>query len=176
VQKFRLFSKSFQRRNYSPKSPAQSGLLDQTVTRLKGLYYRACKMWSASYHSGRERIVLVTAGLLTVVVVCIAIRFEMDSPRIEPRWDRDFPHPSLPALWFTQPPIQGARLFPGCKVAGAWRWPSTLISALRLKREERYTSTHSLGLYGLFWGELYIYLVEERRIVFNSACNSLCLA
>jgi len=36
----------------------------------------------------------------------IATRYELDSPVIESRWGRDFPHPSTQALWSTQPPIQ----------------------------------------------------------------------
>jgi hypothetical protein len=38
--------------------------------------------------------------------VSIAIRCGLDGPGIESRWGRDFPHPSIPALWPTQPPIQ----------------------------------------------------------------------
>ena len=38
--------------------------------------------------------------------VGIATRYELDGPGIESRWGRDFPHPSIPALRPTQPPIQ----------------------------------------------------------------------
>jgi len=37
----------------------------------------------------------------------IATRYGLDGPGIEPRWGRDFPHPSRPALGHIQPPIQG---------------------------------------------------------------------
>jgi hypothetical protein len=39
--------------------------------------------------------------------VGIAIRYGLDGPGIEFRWERDFPHLSRPALETTQPPIQG---------------------------------------------------------------------
>jgi hypothetical protein len=54
--------------------------------------------------------------------VDIATRYGLDGPGIESRWWRDFPHPSRPDLGPTQPPIQLVLgLFPGGKVAGAWR-------------------------------------------------------
>jgi hypothetical protein len=36
----------------------------------------------------------------------IATRYELESPGIESRWGREFPHLSEPALGPTQPPIQ----------------------------------------------------------------------
>ena len=47
--------------------------------------------------------------------VGIAIRYGLDGPVIESRWERDFPHPSRPALGYN-----GYRVFPGGKAAGAW--------------------------------------------------------
>jgi hypothetical protein len=38
--------------------------------------------------------------------VGITIRFGMDGPGIESWWGRDFPHPSRPTMWPTQPTIQ----------------------------------------------------------------------
>jgi hypothetical protein len=38
--------------------------------------------------------------------VCIATRYGLDSPGIEPRWGRDFPHPSRPTLRPTQTAVQ----------------------------------------------------------------------
>ena len=38
--------------------------------------------------------------------VGIATRYGLDGPGIESRWERDFPHPSRPAMGPTQPPIQ----------------------------------------------------------------------
>jgi hypothetical protein len=38
--------------------------------------------------------------------VGIAIRYGLDGPGIECQWGRDLPHPSRPALWPTQLPIQ----------------------------------------------------------------------
>jgi hypothetical protein len=39
-------------------------------------------------------------------VVRIATACGLDSPGIESRWGRDFPHLSIPALRPTQPPVQ----------------------------------------------------------------------
>jgi hypothetical protein len=38
--------------------------------------------------------------------VGITTSYGLDGPGIESRWGRGFPHPSGPALWPTQPPIQ----------------------------------------------------------------------
>ena len=38
--------------------------------------------------------------------VGIATGYGLDGPRIESRWERDFPHLSRPALGPTQPPVQ----------------------------------------------------------------------
>ena len=38
--------------------------------------------------------------------VGIATSYGLDGPGIESRWGRDFPHPSIPALEPTQPPVQ----------------------------------------------------------------------
>jgi len=54
--------------------------------------------------------------------VGIAIRYGLDGPGIETRWGgRDFLHPFKPALGPTHPPVNGYRVFPWGKVAGAWR-------------------------------------------------------
>ena len=51
--------------------------------------------------------------------VGIATRYGMYGPGIESRWGRDFPLPSRPALWPTQPPIQWVPgLSPGVKRPG----------------------------------------------------------
>ena len=54
-------------------------------------------------------------------VVGIATRYGLDSPWIESRWGRDFPHPSRPALGLTQPPIQWVPDLSWGKAAGEWR-------------------------------------------------------
>ena len=38
--------------------------------------------------------------------VGIATRYGQDGPGFEPRWGRDFPHLSRPAVGPTQPPVQ----------------------------------------------------------------------
>jgi hypothetical protein len=53
-------------------------------------------------------------------VVGIATRNGLDGPGIETRRERDFSHPSRPALKPTQPPVQWVPgLFPGGKAVGA---------------------------------------------------------
>jgi hypothetical protein len=62
--------------------------------------------------------------------VGIATRYGLDGTGIESRWGRDFPHPSRPSLGPTQLPIQWVPgLFPGGKVAGAWRGVDHLPSS-----------------------------------------------
>jgi hypothetical protein len=53
--------------------------------------------------------------------VGIATRYGLDVPGIEPRWGRDFPHPSRPALGPPSLLYNGYRVFPWGKGAGAWR-------------------------------------------------------
>jgi hypothetical protein len=54
-------------------------------------------------------------------IVGISSRYGLDGTRIKSRWGRDFPHPSRPALGPTHPHYSGYQVFPGGKVAGAWR-------------------------------------------------------
>ena len=70
--------------------------------------------------------------------VGIATRYGLDSPRIESRRGRDFPHPFGPALGLTQPPKEGYRVSPGVKAAEAWRLPPTPPSAEVKEKVELY--------------------------------------
>ena len=60
-------------------------------------------------------------GVGRVSSVGVATRYGLDSPGMESRWGRDFPHPSSLAMRPTQPSVQWVPgLFTGGKVAGAW--------------------------------------------------------
>jgi hypothetical protein len=56
--------------------------------------------------------------------VSIATRYELEGPRIESRWGRDFQHSSRPALG-----PASCTMGTGGKTAGSWRWPPTPSSA-----------------------------------------------
>jgi hypothetical protein len=77
-------------------------------------------------HPGRSSVNTVTKLPVVAVgrdsSVGIATRYRLGGRRVESLWERNFPHPSRPALWPTQPPVQWvARPFPAAKAAGAWR-------------------------------------------------------
>jgi hypothetical protein len=79
--------------------------------------------------------------------VGIATRYGLDGPGIESRLGRDFPHPSRPALWQTQPTIQWVPgllyytvgtgspvLYNGYRVSCTIKWvPGLLYSPLGLR-------------------------------------------
>ena len=58
----------------------------------------------------------------------VVTRYGLDGPWIELRWELDFPNLSILALGPTQTPVQWVMgLFPGCKAARVWLWPTTPI-------------------------------------------------
>ena len=94
--------------------------------------------------------------------VGIATRYRLDGPEIESRWGGEI-FPTRPHRAWGPPSFQynGYRVsFPGVKRPGRGvDLPPHL--APRLKKEYSYTSTPPLGLRGLFWGELYLYLLAS---------------
>ena len=71
---------------------------------------------------------------------------------------RDFLNLSRLVLGHTQPPI---RWVPGLSREQSGRGAELITQthlALRLKEEKSYTSTPTLGLRSLLWGDLYLYL------------------
>jgi len=86
--------------------------------------------------------------------VGIATGYGLDGPEIESRCGRNFLHPPRPALRPTQPTVQWV---PGLSQGSSGRGVALTTHphlALRLRKEYSYTSTHPLGLRGLFY--LYI--------------------
>ena len=84
----------------------------------------------AAYSSQMYATHLCSAAFRRNRSVGIATRYGQDGPGIESQWWRYFPHPPIPALGHTQPPIQWAwGLLPRGKAAWAWRWPPTPLYA-----------------------------------------------
>jgi len=61
----------------------------------------------------------------------------------------------------------GYLVFPGSKVAGAWRWPPTPTSA-EVKERVELTSTPTLGLRGLLQGELHCVIRLTKPILYRT--------
>ena len=74
------------------------------------------------------------------------------------RWRRDFPHPSRPGLWPSQPPIQWVLdHYRGQSCRGVTLRTNNHV-APRLKKEYNHTSNPSLSLHGMLQAELYPFL------------------
>ena len=81
--------------------------------------------------------------------VGIATRYGLDSPGIESRWGRDFPHPSRPALEPMQPRTQCVS-GPSRRQSGRGVALTTHPQLAPKLKKEKNTSTPPLGLHGLF--------------------------
>ena len=88
--------------------------------------------------------------------VGIATRYGLDGPGIEFRWGRDFSQPPIPALG--PKPIQWVPgIDPGGKLSGRGVTHPPPSSS-KVKERVEVCSYFPLGLYGLFWDKLYLYL------------------
>jgi hypothetical protein len=74
------------------------------VTGLTGLYEMPANDCSQQGKQQYVTIILCVCGPGNLVD--IATGYMVNGSGIESRWGRDFPHPSIPALGPTQPPVQ----------------------------------------------------------------------
>jgi hypothetical protein len=106
-------------------------------------------------------------------VVGIATGYGLDSPGIESRWRRDFPHLSRPALGPTQPPVEWVPgISRGIKRTGRGADPSPLLVPRSRKRVELYLYSP----YGPSWLVTgWTYLMEgSGRGLFEAIFRHLC--
>jgi hypothetical protein len=93
---------------------------------------------------------------LLFYLVCLATRYGLHDPGIEPQWGEIF-RLFRPAIRPTQPLVQLYQVsFPGIKAAGAWFGPTSVEP--RLKKEWSYNCTPSLSLHGLLQGEINLFV------------------
>jgi hypothetical protein len=90
----------------------------------------------------------------------IATCYGLDSPGIESRWGRNFPHLSRPTWGPPSFLYNGYRVFPGGQATGAWGWPPTPSSAKVKERVVLYLTHH--------WS-----LVACSRVNFTFNCTSV---
>ena len=88
---------------------------------------RACVCVSALFSNVLLMTIIQPEGSGRDSWVGIATRYGLDDPGIESQYGgRDLPPPSRPALRPTQHPRKWVPgLFPRCRAAGAWGWPSS---------------------------------------------------
>jgi len=79
------------------------------------------------------------------IVDIIAIRCGLNGPRIENRWERDFPCPSRPTPIPTQPPVQFVQIRPCCDADQPSPFSAAIANGLEL-----YTSDSPLCLHRQF--------------------------
>ena len=107
--------------------------------------------------------------------VSIATSYGMDRPGIESRWDRDFPHPSRPALGPTQPLIQRVPgLSQGVKRPGR-RVNQPPPSSAEVKERAQLNLRSPFGPSGplLWWTSPY--LVYLKKTANFALCDTRCL-
>ena len=75
----------------------------------------------------------------------VTLRYGLDGPEIESRWGRNFPHPPIPAVRPTQPPVNWVlRLFSAGKYSGRGVDKPPYLEP-RLQKECNYTSNPLYG-------------------------------
>ena len=92
-----------------PESRAVCGLMWKNIVERDRTQMTIWRMRTACWitkatNTLSEYVILIFRGPISVVG--IATGYGLDSPGIESRWGRDFPHLSRPALEPTQPPVQ----------------------------------------------------------------------
>jgi hypothetical protein len=82
-----------------------------------------CESAPAIFTQHNERNVISFHDTPRATKLCagIATGYGLVGQGIEYRRGRDFPHPSIPALGPSQPPVHWAPVIPEGKAAGAWR-------------------------------------------------------
>ena len=85
-------------------------------------------------------------------LVGVAIRHGLEGPRIESRWGRGFPHPSIPDPGPFNPPYNGYRFsFPEGKAAGGVALTTHFHVASRLRKEQSRTYTPLCAFMAGYW-------------------------
>jgi hypothetical protein len=103
-------------------------------------------------------------------VVGIATRYGLDLPGIESHWERDFPHPSRPAICPSELPVQEIRGHSQEKRPGRSFNHSPHLAS-RLNKDKICTSILCLCFYGRLYGEFYLFHEKKLCVYLNVLSN-----